>query len=145
MLDRFFALLGAIVFFLWGIQALFSRQVVIKSTMENSDLNFGYLWLIVGVLCLCLSFALLYMTFRSQKNIKKYPEYLKCLNCETTWWFGHVKNSKDKCPNCGGKLVDLEKYETHKNRERNLENRKNKPKKRSVRNKRKNNKGNENE
>ena len=145
MIDRFFALLGAVAFFLWGIQALFLKEILIKSSMPKANLDIDYLWLVVGILCFGISFVMLRLAFRSQKNIKKYPEYLKCLNCETTWWFGHVKNSKDKCPNCGSKLVDLKKYETYKNRQRNLEKRKNKPKKRSVRNKRKNNKGNENE
>ena len=116
-----------------------------RFAMEHDFSSPDNFYIIAAFTAFAISIMFFYLAFRSEKNIKKYPEYLKCLNCETTWWFGHVKNSKDKCPNCGGKLVDLKKYETHKNRQRNLEKIKNKPKKRSVRNKRKNNKGNENE
>ncbi|MBP3207374.1 MAG: hypothetical protein J6M21_03825 [Campylobacter sp.] len=144
MIDRIFALFVGIMAFLHAFSLLYKQKVSIGvKYLDFSNMGIFYL-LPVFAFFILGSFGF-YFAFRSQKNIKKYPEYLKCLNCETTWWFGHVKNSKDKCPNCGGKLVDLKKYETHKNRQRNLEKIKNKPKKRSVRNKRKNNKGNENE
>ena len=143
-MERIFALFVSIMAFLHAFSLLYKQKVSIGvKYLDFSDMGIFYL-LPVFAFFILGSFGF-YFAFRSEKNIKKYPEYLKCLNCETTWWFGHVKNSKDKCPNCGSKLVDLKKYETYKNRQRNLEKRKNKPKKRSVRNKRKNNKGNENE
>ena len=116
---------------------IFANKKFKRFAIEHDFTSLGDFYIIPAIIGFIASIMFFYLAFRSEKNIKKYPEYLKCLNCETTWWFGHVKNSKDKCPNCGGKLVDLKKYETHKNRQRNLEKRKNKSKKKSVRNKRK--------
>ena len=121
MLDRFFALLGAIVFFLWGIQALFSKQVAIKSTMPNSDLNFGYLWLVVGILCLCLSFAFFYLAFRSEKSIKRYIQFMRCKQCKEIYPYREVKDKNMICPKCGGKLQDYAEFEKEQENKKQAE------------------------
>ena len=100
----------------------------------------GDTYVIPAIISLAASFAFFYLALRSTKNIKKYPEYLVCLKCKTTWWFGHLRD-KSKCNFCGGEVMDANKYGDYIRKLEFLEKRKKGPKRRSVRNKRKKDKG----
>ena len=106
------------------------------------NLSILEIWYLLSVLAFfilgCIGF---YFALRSTKNIKKYPEYLVCLKCKTTWWFGHLRD-KSKCNFCGGEVMDASKYGDYIRKLEFLEKRKKGPKRRSVRNKRKKDKGN---
>lgn len=102
-------LIIAIALFLSAIQAFTKKEVLIKSFMPKANLDFGYLWLIVGILCLCLSLAFLHLAFRSEKNIKKYIKFTRCQKCKKIYNFSDTKDMI--CPKCGGDLQDYAEFE----------------------------------
>ena len=120
---------------------IFANKKFERFAIEYDFSSLGDTYVIPAIISLAASFAFFYLTFRSTKNIKKYPEYLVCLKCKTTWWFGHLRD-KSKCNFCGGEVMDASKYGDYIRKIEFLEKRKKGPKIRSVRNKRKKDKGN---
>ena len=119
---------------------IFANKKFERFAIEHDFSSLGDTYVIPAIMSLAASFAFFYLAFRSTKNIKKYPEYLVCLKCKTTWWFGHLRD-KSKCNFCGGEVIDLKQYNAYIIDEEFLEKRKKGPKRRSVRNKRKKDKG----
>ena len=119
---------------------IFANKKFERFAIEHDFSTLGDTYVIPAIMSLAASFAFFYLAFRSTKNIKKYPEYLVCLKCKTTWWFGHLRD-KSKCNFCGGEVIDLKQYNAYIIDEEFLEKRKKGPKRRSVRNKRKKDKG----
>lgn len=75
-----------------------------------TDLDFGYLWLIAGFLLIGFGVAFLYLSFRSEKRIKNYPYFLRCVGCGKFYNFSDVKENPI-CKACGEKLVKEYEYE----------------------------------
>ena len=119
---------------------IFANKKFERFAIEHDFSTLGDTYVIPAIISLAASFAFFYLAFRSTENIKKYPEYLVCLKCKTTWWFGHLRD-KSKCNFCGGEVIDLKQYNAYIIDEEFLEKRKKGPKRRSVRNKRKKDKG----
>ena len=126
--------------FLFMAIRIFANKKFERFAIEHDFSTLGDTYVIPAIISLAASFAFFYFAFRSTKNIKKYPEYLVCLKCKTTWWFGHLRD-KSKCNFCGGEVIDLKQYNAYIIDEEFLEKRKKGPKRRSVRNKRKKDKG----
>ena len=127
--------------FLFMAIRIFANKKFERFVIEHDFSSLGDTYVIPAIISLAASFAFFYLAFRSTKNIKKYPEYLVCLKCKTTWWFGHLRD-KSKCNFCGGEVMDASKYGDYIRKLEFLEKRKKGPKIRSVRNKRKKDKGN---
>jgi len=130
--------------FLFMAIRIFANKKFERFAIEHDFSSLGDTYVIPAIISLAASFAFFYLAFRSTENIKKYPEYLVCLKCKTTWWFGHLRD-KSKCNFCGGEVMDANKYGDHIRKLEFLEKRKKGPKRRSVRNKRKKDKGSVNE
>lgn len=126
--------------FLFMAIRIFANKKFERFVIEHDFSSLGDTYIIPAIISLAASFAFFYLAFRSTKNIKKYPEYLVCLKCKTTWWFGHLRD-KSKCNFCGGEVMDANKYGDYIRKLEFLEKRKKGPKRRSVRNKRKKDKG----
>ena len=126
--------------FLFMAIRIFANKKFERFVIEHDFSSLGDTYVIPAIISLAASFAFFYLAFRSTKNIKKYPEYLVCLKCKTTWWFGHLRD-KSKCNFCGGEVMDASKYGDYIRKLEFLEKRKKGPKRRSVRNKRKKDKG----
>lgn len=126
--------------FLFMAIRIFANKKFERFVIEHDFSSLGDTYVIPAIISLAASFAFFYLAFRSTKNIKKYPEYLVCLKCKTTWWFGHLRD-KSKCNFCGGEVMDANKYGDYIRKLEFLEKRKKGPKRRSVRNKRKKDKG----
>ena len=127
--------------FLFMAIRIFANKKFERFVIEHDFSSLGDTYVIPAIISLAASFAFFYLAFRSTKNIKKYPEYLVCLKCKTTWWFGHLRD-KSKCNFCGGEVMDASKYGDYIRKLEFLEKRKKGPKIRSVRNKLKKDKGN---
>ncbi|MDA3050266.1 endonuclease Q family protein [Campylobacter sp. JMF_02 ED1] len=121
MVDRIGNFIIAIALFLSAIQAFTKKEVLIKSFMPKANLDFGYLWLIVGILCLCLSFAFFYLAFRSEKSIKRYIQFMRCKQCREIYPYREVKDKNMICPKCGGKLQDYAEFEKEQEKEKQAE------------------------
>ena len=126
--------------FLFMAIRIFTNKKFERFAIEHDFSSLGDTYVIPAIISLAASFAFFYLAFRSTENIKKYPEYLVCLKCKTTWWFGHLRD-KSNCNFCGGEVIDLKQYNAYIIDKEFLEKRKKGPKRRSVRNKRKKDKG----
>ena len=139
-MERIFAFFIGAMCFLNVFSLLFNQSVKIGEKFIDFR-NMGDWYLLPVFAFFILGGISFYFAFRSTKNIKKYPEYLVCLKCKTTWWFGHLRD-KSKCNFCGGEVIDLKQSNAYIIDEEFLEKRKKGPKRRSVRNKRKKDKVN---
>lgn len=111
MFSRIFNFLIGMMFVFYGIFALTLKKINTKPGMAPvTDLNFGYLWLIAGFLLIGFGVAFLYLSFRSEKRIKNYPYFLRCVGCGKFYNFSDVKENPI-CKACGEKLVKEEEYE----------------------------------
>ena len=95
--------------FLFMAIRIFANKKFERFVIEHDFSSLGDTYVIPAIISLAASFAFFYLASRSTKNIKKYPEYLVCLKCKTTWWFGHLRD-KSKCNFCGGEVMDANKY-----------------------------------
>ena len=134
-MERIFAFFIGTMCFLNVFSLLFNQSVKIGEKFIDFR-NMGDWYLLPVFAFFILGGISFYFAFHSTKNIKKYPEYLVCLKCKTTWWFGHLRD-KSKCNFCGGEVMDASKYGDYIRKIEFLEKRKKGPKRRSVRNKRK--------
>ncbi|WP_103607733.1 hypothetical protein [Campylobacter concisus] len=139
-MDIIFAFFVGVMCFLHVFSLLVNQSVKIgEKFIDFRNMGDWYLLSVLTFFILgCIGF---YFALRSTKNIKKYPEYLVCLKCKATWWFGHLRD-KSKCNFCGGEVMDANKYGDYIRKLEFLEKKEKGPKRRSVRNKRKKDKGN---
>ena len=110
---------------------IFANKKFERFAIEHDFSSLGDTYVIPAIMSLAASFAFFYLALRSTKNIKKYPEYLVCLKCKTTWWFGHLRD-KSKCNFCGGEVMDANKYGDYIRKLEFLEKRKKDPKEEAL-------------
>ena len=110
---------------------IFANKKFERFAIEHDFSSLGDTYVIPAIMSLAASFAFFYLALRSTKNIKKYPEYLVCLKCKTTWWFGHLRD-KSKCNFCGGEVMDASKYGDYIRKLEFLEKRKKDPKEEAL-------------
>ena len=97
-------LIGAISFFIGGLQILKTKQY---SFRYAQPLNLGVYANFIGMFVILISFAFFYIYFKN-KIIKSTPTHTICPTCKQTYNFTDLKDGK--CPKCNIDTVDIEKY-----------------------------------
>ncbi|MCR4942365.1 MAG: endonuclease Q family protein, partial [Campylobacter sp.] len=79
--------------------------------LPKTDLDTGYLWLLAGLIFYAAAIGFFYLAFRSEKSIKRIPEFLRCKKCRKVYNYTDVKDKNNICPKCGGVLQDYAEFE----------------------------------
>ena len=105
MLDRIAACLTGIMCFLYLINFTVHKHVKIGEKYIKFD-DAGILWILPAIAFLIAGIYGFYFAFRSEKNIKRYPEYMWCADCGKFYRYEDVKDTDQICPDCGKKLTE---------------------------------------
>ena len=105
MLDRIAACLTGIMCFLYLINFTVHKHVKIGEKYIKFD-DAGILWILPAIVFLIAGIYGFYFAFRSEKNIKRYPEYMWCADCGKFYRYEDVKDTDQICPDCGKKLTE---------------------------------------
>ena len=109
--------IGRVINALIGLNLLIiSIEIFTTQDPTGIQSKIGYPFLISGFLVLLISISFFYLAFRSEKNIKRYPEYMWCAGCGKFYRYEDVKDTDQICPDCGKKLTE---YNDGDYRERN--------------------------
>ena len=105
MLDRIASCLTGIMCFLYLINFTVHKHVKIGEKYIKFD-DAGILWILPAIVFLIAGIYGFYFAFRSEKNIKRYPEYMWCADCGKFYRYEDVKDTDQICPDCGKKLTE---------------------------------------
>lgn len=105
MLDRIAACLTGIMCFLYLINFTVHKHVKIGEKYIKFD-DAGILWILPAIVFLIAGIYGFYFAFRSEKNIKRYPEYMWCADCGKFYRYEDVKDTDQICSYCGKKLTE---------------------------------------
>ena len=105
MLDRIASFLTGIMCFLYLINFTVHKHVKIGEKYIKFD-DAGSLWILPAIVFFIAGICFFYLAFRSEKSIKKYPEYMWCADCGKFYRYEDVKNTDQICSDCGKKLTE---------------------------------------
>ncbi len=105
MLDRIASCLTGIMCFLYLINFTVHKHVKIGEKYIKFD-DAGILWILPAIVFLIAGIYGFYFAFRSEKNIKRYPEYMWCADCGKFYRYEDVKDTDQICSYCGKKLTE---------------------------------------
>ena len=105
MLDRIAACLTGIMCFLYLIIFAVNKNIKIGEKYIKFD-DAGILWILPAIVFLIAGIYGFYFAFRSEKNIKRYPEYMWCADCGKFYRYEDVKDTDQICSYCGKKLTE---------------------------------------
>ena len=105
MLDRIAACLAGIMCFLYLINFTVHKHVKIGEKYIKFD-DAGILWILPAIAFIVIGISGFYFAFRSEKNIKRYPEYMWCADCGKFYRYEDVKDTDQICSYCGKKLTE---------------------------------------
>ena len=105
MLDRIGYFFLGVVFFLYLIIFAVNKNIKIGEKYIKFD-DAGILWVLPAIVFLIAGIYGFYFAFRSEKSIKRYPEYMWCADCGKFYRYEDVKNTDQICPDCGKKLTE---------------------------------------
>lgn len=105
MLDRIAACLAGIMCFLYLINFTVHKHVKIGEKYIKFD-DAGILWILPAIAFIVIGISGFYFAFRSEKSIKRYPEYMWCKDCCKFYMYEDVKDTDQICPDCGKKLTE---------------------------------------
>lgn len=105
MLDRIAAFLAGIMCFLYLINFTVHKNVKIGEKYIKFD-DAGSLWILPAIAFIVIGISGFYFAFRSEKNIKRYPKYMRCKDCFKFYLYEDVKDTDQICPDCGKKLTE---------------------------------------
>ena len=99
--------IGRVINALIGLNLLII-SIEIFTTQDPAGIQnkIGYPFLISGFLVLLISISFFYLAFRSEKSIKRYPQYMWCKDCFKFYLYEDVKDTDQICPDCGKKLTE---------------------------------------
>jgi len=99
--------IGRVINALIGLNLLIiSIEIFTTQDPAGIQSKIGYPFLISGFLVLLISISFFYLALRSEKSIKKYPEYMWCADCGKFYRYEDVKDTDQICPDCGKKLTE---------------------------------------
>ena len=105
MLDRIASFLTGTMCFLYLINFTVHKHVKIGEKYIKFD-DAGILWILPAIVFLIAGIYGFYFAFRSEKNIKRYPEYMWCADCGKFYRYEDVKDTDQICSYCGKKLTE---------------------------------------
>ena len=105
MSDRIGYFFLGVVFFLYLIIFAVNKNIKIGEKYIKFD-DAGSLWILPAIVFLIAGIYGFYFAFRSEKSIKRYPEYMWCADCAKFYMYEDVKNTDQICPDCGKKLTE---------------------------------------
>jgi len=99
--------IGRVINALIGLSLLIiSIEIFTTQDPAGIQSKIGYPFLVSGFSVLLISILFFYLTFRSEKNIKRYPKYMWCKDCCKFYMYEDVKNTDQICSYCGKKLTE---------------------------------------
>jgi hypothetical protein len=99
--------IGRVINALIGLSLLIiSIEIFTTQDLAGIQSKIGYPFLISGFSVLLISILFFYLAFRSEKNIKRYPEYMWCADCGKFYRYEDVKDTDQICSYCGKKLTE---------------------------------------
>lgn len=104
MSDRIGFFFLGVVFFLYFIIFSVNKNIKIGEKYIKFD-DAGSLWILPAIAFIVIGISGFYFAFRSEKNIKRYPQYMWCKDCFKFYMYEDVKNTDQICPDCGKKLT----------------------------------------
>ena len=105
MLDRIGSFFLGVVFFLYFIIFAVNKNIKIGEKYIKFD-DAGSLWILPAIAFIVIGISCFYFAFRSEKSIKRYPQYMWCKDCGKFYMYEDVKDTDQICPDCGKKLTE---------------------------------------
>ena len=105
MSDRIGSFFLGVVFFLYLIIFAVNKNIKIGEKYIKFD-DAGILWVLPAIAFIVIGISGFYFAFRSEKNIKRYPEYMWCKDCFKFYMYEDVKDTDQICSYCGKKLTE---------------------------------------
>ena len=100
MSDRIGYFFLGVVFFLYLIIFAVNKNIKIGEKYIKFD-DAGILWVLPAIVFLIAGIYGFYFAFRSEKNIKRYPQYMWCKDCFKFYPYEDVKDTDQICSYCG--------------------------------------------
>ena len=91
--------------FLYLINFTVHKHVKIGEKYIKFD-DAGSLWILPAIVFLIMGIYGFYFAFRSEKSIKRYPQYMWCKDCFKFYMYEDVKDTDQICSYCGKKLTE---------------------------------------
>ena len=105
MSDRIGYFFLGVVFFLYLIIFAVSKNIKIGEKYIKFD-DAGILWVLPATVFLIIGISGFYFAFRSEKSIKRCPQYMWCKDCFKFYPYEDVKDTDQICSYCGKKLTE---------------------------------------
>ena len=105
MLDRIASFLTGIMCFLYLINFTVHKHVKIGEKYIKFD-DAGSLWILPAIVFFIAGIYGFYFAFRSEKSIKRCPQYMWCKDCFKFYPYEDVKDTDQICSYCGKKLTE---------------------------------------